>query len=304
MWCYQLLAARRHGKSLPDMVKTCFKDSNTSQIVQSRNKRLVARAGAVPHIIRYQSACRLVSGITCLILVGCAGKARYPVGEALLRGEASAAEKAVDSLRAKVELTGFQGGVRSSVSAALSARPGKDYKLDVFGLPGMVEAAFLWQDTGWTLVIYGREGYFRGYGDTVDLPGLGIREARVHDLFGFLWGDFFPGDAGRAAPGGAVVGDGMQYAGADGMAWTARLDRKTGVVLEVVRADSGVRVEYGNYKVMEGRAVPGKVLIRNREKPVLEIAVDDVEDNPAWKKSPFRIKVPKGFEELRRARKL
>ena len=123
----------------------------------------------------------------------------FPAGEALLRGEVPVAERAPDSLRAEVELTGYKGRNRTTVSAGLSALPLRKYKLDVYGLPGMVEASFLWTDTGWTLVVYGREGYLQGYGDTVDLPALGLEKAPVHDLFACLWGDFFPGDGARRA---------------------------------------------------------------------------------------------------------
>lgn len=136
-----------------------------------------------------------------LLLLGCAPKPHFPAGEALLRGETPPASPVPDSLRAELELTGFQGGRKSTVSAALSAIPWRRYKMDVYGLPGMVEASFLWTDTGWALVLYEREGYLQGYGDTVELPGLGVGGVPVHDLFACLWGDFFPGDGESARAG-------------------------------------------------------------------------------------------------------
>lgn len=269
-------------------------------------------------------------------LIGCAPTARFAAGEALLRGEAPPAASAPDSLRASLELTAFQGARRMTVSAALSAKPLSRYKLEVYGLPGMLEASFLWTDTGWTLVVYGREGYLEGYGDTVDLPGLGIRGAPVHDLFACLWGDFFPGDAGgrgagnrdgaglRAAgdsgatPGASGIAGGsgaatsalypagalpegagvLRYEG-QGRAWRARLEAKTGLVSEAVREDSAFRVVYEGWRLLKERPVPKRVRIEAGGRPLLEIAVGDVEDNPAWKRDPFRARIPKGFTRLK-----
>lgn len=263
-----------------------------------------------------------------LLLSGCAPKARFPAGQAILRGETPAGPPLPDSLRAGLELTGFQGGRKTSVSAALSAVPWKRYKLDLYGLPGMVAASFLWTDTGWTLVLYERDGYLQGYGDAVDLPGLGIGSAPVHDLFACLWGDFFPGDgpagrdggaagpdsAGMGAPGGAKgfgetggsvlpgsweKGEGGTVAyEAGGFRWTATLDSRTGTVQEAVRADSAFRIVYLDYRLRNGRPVPGKVRVFAGSRPLLEIGVGPVEDNPAWKRNPFRIRIPEGFSPL------
>lgn len=240
-----------------------------------------------------------------LLLAGCAPKARYAAGEALLRGKAPAAVAEPESLRAKLELTAFERGRKSSASAAFSAKPRSRYKLDVYGLPGMVEASFLWADTGWALVLHGREGYLLGYGDTVALPGLGIGAAPVHDLFGFLWGDFFPGGgegdaAGRVVPAEwATVDKGRVRYRAGGHDWIVDLDPATGVVREAARSDSAFRVVHEKYRVRAGRPVPGRTRVFAGERPLLEIVVEDLEDRPAWSRDPFRLKIPKGFSPLR-----
>lgn len=165
-----------------------MRGKRTVQRIEGRSDRERARIGK-PGFIK-----ALISAALAGLCLSCAPKAHFPVGEALLRGETPPAPPTPDSLRAELELTGFQGGRKSTVSAALSAMPWRRYKLDVYGLPGMVEASFLWTDTGWALVLYEREGYLQGYGDTVELPGLGVGGVPVHDLFACLWGDFFPGD--------------------------------------------------------------------------------------------------------------
>ena len=140
-------------------------------------------------------------GIAALLLAGCASSPKFRPGEAILKGETPVFPPAPDSLRCELELTAFAGGRKSSVSAAFSAKPVLAYKLDLFGLPGMVAGSFLWtrgspgEPEKWTLVLFDREEYGEGEGEHVEIGNLGLREISVHDVFSFLWGDFFPGDS-------------------------------------------------------------------------------------------------------------
>ncbi len=248
-----------------------------------------------------------------LLLMGCAVKPRFSVGEALLRGETPRLLQRADSVRADLELTAYGGGKKSSVSAVFSCRPRTQYKLDLFGLPGMVAASFLWVENSWTLVMFDRETFAVDTGEHVEFGNLGIREVSVHDVFAFLWGDFFPGyskgagDAGNAGGGRGLTGDFQLKAGglvsytARGQRWTASLEEKTGLVVEVVREDSAFRIEYGDYRVLMGRPVPRKTRLFSRTGLLLEIRVKDVEDNPHWRRDPFYVKVPAGFQKLDRA---
>ena len=95
------------------------------------------------------------------------------------------------------------------------------------------------------------------------------------------------------------AGDGLiRYEGAGGP-WLARLDAKSGVVLEAMRADSALRVVYEGYGMRNGRILPRRVKIFSRGKPLLDLGLGGVEDNPAWKRDPFRVRIPKGFIRLR-----
>lgn len=249
-------------------------------------------------------------GAAALLLSGCAVKPRYPAGEALLKGETVKLPPRPDSLRAELELTAFAGGRKSSVSAAFSGLPRTKYKLDLFGLPGMVAASFLWQQgqrqepEHWTLVMFDRESFVEGEGEHVEFGNLGIREVSVHDIFSFLWGDFFPGYS--AGVGGALPGDfqgggdGTLHYSARGQRWTALLESGTGLVRGAVREDSAFRMEFSEYKVMKGRPVPRKARLFSRSGLVLEILVKSLEDNPHWRRDPFFVKVPKGFQKVDR----
>lgn len=235
--------------------------------------------------------------------------------------------KAPDSLRAELELTAFAGGRKSTVSAAFSAKPRGGYKLDLYGLPGMVAASFLWTREQWTLVLFDREEFSQGAGEHVEMGNLGLREVSVHDIFSFLWGDFAPGDAPRDAGGDpdslkaelpqdwrALGGGTFGYTG-DGVRWRMRLDQQTGLAREAWREDSAFRIEFTDYRTVgsgavgsgdgahgSNRPLPGKVRLYRYRDPVLEIKVKSVEDNPHWRRNPFFIKVPKGFTGLRPAR--
>jgi hypothetical protein len=245
------------------------------------------------------------------ILGGCASAPRYPAGEAILKGETPRFPPAPDSLRAQLELSSLAKGRKGSVNAAFLARPWMQYKLDLYGLPGMVAAGFLWDPAQWTLVLFEREGYLQGAGERVDIAELGLRDVSVHDLFSFLWGDFFPGTPVENAPadGAPGVPEGLRNLGkgafsypVQGTEWRMDLDEKTGLPREAWRADSAFRMAYADYRAAgsEGRErpVPRKVRIYRGRDAVLEIRVQSIEDNPHWKRNPFFLKVPKGFTRL------
>jgi hypothetical protein len=252
------------------------------------------------------------------LLAGCASAPRYPAGRALLEGVTPEFPKPPDSLRAELELTAFAGGRKSSLSAAFSAKPRAAYKLDLFGLPGMVAGGFLWNPDGWDLVLFDRGEYVEGDGEHVEIGNLGLREIPVHDVFSWLWGDYFPGDSARAGlpEGWARAADGSFGYRAGGMAWRVDLDPKTGLPRSAARADSAFRIEFDGWRMSKGsgakgpqpkglageRPTPRMVRFYRYREPLLEIKVKSLEDDPHWRRNPFAIKIPNGFRRLERMR--
>ena len=239
------------------------------------------------------------------MLAGCAAAPKWPPGRALIDGVTPAFPPAPDSLRASLELTAIAGSRKSSVTAALSARPGAAYKLDLFGIPGITAGGFLWTREKWDLVIFDEEAYVEGAGEHVAIGNLGLREVSVHDLFSWLWGDYFPGDTARGLPEDwAKAPEGFGYSGG-GMAWRAEIDSKTGLPRSAMRADSAFRIEFGSWRKGAGpkaqdRPVPGKARLYRYGEPVLEIKVSSVEDLPAWRRDPFVLRIPKGYKRVER----
>jgi hypothetical protein len=240
-----------------------------------------------------------------LLLAGCATAPRWTAGRSLLDGVTPALPNPPDSLRASLELTALAGGRKSSVTAALSARPGRAYKLDLFGFPGVTAGGFLWLPGKWDLVIYDREEYVEGAGARVDIGPESPGPIPVHDLFSWLWGDFFPGDTAFAGlpAGWAPAGrGGFAYNGLDGE-WRVDFDAKTGLPRAAYRADSSLRIEYDAWRAAgtaSGRPVPRHVRFYRDGEAVLEIKVSKLEDDPAWKRDPFFLRIPNGFRRAAR----
>ena len=247
-----------------------------------------------------------------LLLAGCATAPRWTAGRSLLDGVTPTLPRPPDSLRASLELTALAGGRKSSVTAAFSARPGRAYKLDPFGFPGVTAGGFLWLQGKWDLVIYDREEYVEGAGARVDIGPQSPGPIPVHDLFSWLWGDFFPGDTALAGlPAGwapaataPVARGGFSYRGLDGE-WRIDFDPKTGLPRAAYRADSTLRIEFDAWRAgpsgaSPGRPVPRHVRFYRDGEAVLEIKVSTVEDNPAWKRDPFVLRIPNGFRRVTR----
>jgi hypothetical protein len=159
------------------------------------------------------------------------------------------------------------------------------------------------------LVIYDKEEYVEGEGPRVEIGPPGLGQIPVHDVFAWLWGDFFPGDsalAGLPAGWGRAPEGGFAYPGAEGE-WRVRLDSATGLPRSVARADSAFRIEYASWHSGAGEAspdrpVPREVRLYRFGEPLLEIKVSSVEDQPHWKRDPFVLRIPKGFIRVERVR--
>ena len=79
-----------------------------------------------------------------------------------------------------------------------------------------------------------------------------------------------------------------------GKVWRARFDPRTGVCREV--ATEGMTLRYSRHVLRGGRVVPGRVDVLADTALVLALTVKDLREAPVWKKNPFDLVVPAGYE--------
>ncbi len=230
-------------------------------------------------------------GLSALLFFGCAkGMRTGPISPD------SARLVLPDSLRAELDLTAQDGRRQRTVSAVLASIPGERYKLDLFGLPGMLGGSFLWMQEEWNLVLFEEGVFFAGQGDRVSLPNLKLDSLPVHALSSFLWGGMMVQEI-DASPAPAETTD--TPASRPSEKWVLQRDSRTGLPSRAVEEISGIRLDLSQYTGVNGRPVPRQVRISDREgKHLLDIRVKRVDDNPTWKRDPFFLRIPPGFREI------
>ncbi len=232
-----------------------------------------------------------VLSVLAMLLVSCAPSIRDPFGTALRQGVVPASS-APESLTVDLGVSLQRKGV-PPFSARLYAQPYRRYRLDAFGFASQVEASYLWKDGRWTLLLNENREAREGSGDTLEMRDAGLKLPSVHALFGFLWGDPLPGFRDRDSGTMAWSGNTLRWK-FQGVAWEAFFDSARGVFLEARSASLTLR--YGRYRRVGNRVLPGEVEASSPGEPPLLLKVERVEDFPAWKRDPFALKIPEGYD--------
>lgn len=221
------------------------------------------------------------------------------------------------------------------VSSRLYAEPGQRYRLDIFGLFTPVVATWAWEANAWRLVRHDTREVVTGTGTSfIPLPASGqpLVIPDVHAALGFLWGQPLPGfrrvgsghaDSTLPTPeSGAGTGVGEKASGTGalpasegpgdpedpgnpdppgqvawtygGKPWTARFDPATGLCLEASSPDMTLR--YGRYERQGARAVPREIEVWIEGARVLTLSVRARGENPVWKRDPFVLTIPAGYD--------
>ena len=134
---------------------------------------------------------------------------------------------------------------------------------------------------------------WEGTGNQIELEGSPLQLPDVHAVLGFLWGRPLPGFQGRdtlLAPGPAGEIRWVYH----GEVWEANLDAITGLCREV-RSES-LAIKYGRYERRGGRLIPGEAEIFVDGASVLMMRVRELNDAPVWRKNPFLLVPPAGYE--------
>jgi hypothetical protein len=232
-----------------------------------------------------------------LLLAACAAPLRDPWGLAVRQGQTPVAPTIPHTLQADLGILPSASG-SLPFSARLYAEPGRRYRLDAFGFPSLVAASWLWEDDQWLLVRHDKREVRRGSGPMPETAGLPFRLPDLHAALGFLWGAPLPGfPGGDSALSAASVGaDGVVRWSHKGQAWEALVDSATGLCREVRSSTLGLR--YKAHRAHDGLVIPEAVEIFAEGKSLLTLNVRDWMASPPWKKDPFVLRIPEGYESV------
>ena len=236
---------------------------------------------------------RIAAGLAAGVLSACAPPLKDPWGLAVLRGEIPDARPVPHTLQADL-------GVRAEASGALPftarlyAEPARRYRLDAFGFLTPVAASWLWRDEAWTLVRHDTREVVNGTGTSVTLEGATpLVLPDVHAVFGFLWGNPLPGFTGAAL----ASDSGIVAWTHEGTAWRGRFDLKTGLCREA--SSAGLTLRYARHVLRGGLVVPGEIQVFLGTGRILTLEVRDRVAEPVWKKDPFALSIPAGYDTVR-----
>lgn len=249
---------------------------------------------------------RLLAAGAMLSLAACAPPLRDPWGLSIRRGETPAPRALPKTLQ--VDL-GLQPGARGSLplsarlyaeppaesSAASPASPASSgrYRLDVFGFPSQIAASWLWDKGEWILVRHDKREARAGKGPLPEQEGLPVRLSDVHEALGFLWGEPLPGFA-SADTAFSVGADGVVRWRRNGEPWEATLDSATGLCREA--RSPHLTLRYRRHHRQDDLVVAAETEVYAGEESLLVLRVRDWVASPPWKKDPFLLRVPEGYE--------
>ena len=242
-------------------------------------------------------------GVCALLLTACA-PLKDPWGLAVSRGLTGDALQQPpappDSLQADLGITPREPGL-VPFTARLYAKPRRAYRMDAFGFPSLLAASYLWKEGRWMWVRHDSRQVWEGSGNQLELEGSPLQLPDVHAVLGFLWGRPLPGFIERdslLAPGPA----GEIRWSYHGEVWQARIDKASGLCREVHSASLSMKyAKYGRYGGRKGerhgkRVLPGEVEILVNGASVMVLSVRELKDDPFWKKNPFALLPPAGYE--------
>lgn len=231
------------------------------------------------------------------LMTACAPPLRDPWGMAVARGQLPPKHPAAATLQADLGLLPRMRGALP-LSTRLYAQPGVRYRLDVFGFPSLLAASWLWQDGSWLLVRHDKRQVRTGSGPLHAEDDLPLDLPDAHAALGFLWGNPLPGfpesDSARTQFTSDSTGR-VQWV-YNGEPWEARIDPATGICREV--RSTHLTLRYSLHRAHGGMVIAEQAEIFSGEESLLVLRIRDWVASPPWKKDPFVLPVPEGYERV------
>jgi hypothetical protein len=181
------------------------------------------------------------------------------------------------------------------VSARLYANPGARYRLDIFGFPSLLAASWRWENGSWLLVRHDKRQVRTGSGALLGENGLPLDLPDVHATLGFLWGQPLPGFP-DSVTGFSADSDGVVRWLHAGQKWEARIDPVTGICRQVRSPTFSIR--FSLHRKHGGLVIAEQAEIFSGEESLLILRVRDWIGSPPWRKDPFVMATPDGYERV------
>jgi len=214
-----------------------------------------------------------------------------------------------DSLRAEVTLTALSGASKTSASGHFYAHPGKRYKLDLYGFPGILGAAFLWKEAHWSLALYEQNKWLEGEGRLIPLPMLSGVKAPFELVFAPIWGQVLPPQwdkslAGKQLACSAI--DSLYFEwrseekkdGAESLAeskathWRIRLNHQSGLPDTLWDVKNGFALAYAGWHQQDSLILPKSITCSRQGQNLFMLEPNKVTWNFPWKRNPYTIRPP------------
>jgi hypothetical protein len=256
-----------------------------------------------PHFPRFRLASRLPSCVLSLcacLFVACAAPVRDPWGVAIARGE-SVAPRLPASFQADLGVRPHAAGSlpfsarlygEAHSSSDSAVRASRRYRLDVFGFPSAVMASWVWNDGNWLLVRHDMREAISGEGIALGAEDSPVRIPDVPAVLGVLAGEPLPGYPGTGQP--VADSGGIVRWYFRGEPWRARIDPDNGLCRKV--ESPSLALLYARHHLHDGVVVPDEIQVLADGDTLLSLSVRDWKASPAWKKDPFNLGVPVGYE--------
>ena len=235
-------------------------------------------------------------------LSGCAPAVLNPVGQNLTKGIVETSPTA-PAVRVGSKANLMNQGKRFKFDVWIEADSTKG-RLDALGPFGTPLASVIWEDSAWQAWLPGQATLLRGYGNSVNLPVLGIKDIRPSQLIAPFLGRIFPhsGPVKTTSldPTATVVSPATKDP-----SWTLIIDPTTGLALRKQTMKNGREIEgltFHHWRKQGDVLVPGTIDRTTPDGQMLQLELGEWSALPAVPPEHLQFHFPNPVDTITLAR--